>query len=163
MSHGFSCIKNLITSGRSFLFRNKQLRTVSCAIRFINSDLNSSYVYVVDRDTIQLLERLSLVNFEDNHHIAVLEDAIKFADKISDIDTNNVEPLVSVLEQSCLRLRPDQVTEGDCRASILMNAAVTEEDYFVAPPGNIPLDSITATNKQEENTTVNITLSCKSI
>lgn len=38
-----------------------------------------------------------------------------------------------------LRLRDDVVTDGNCRAIILSNAAVTEEDYFVAPTGNIPL------------------------
>jgi len=32
------------------------------------------------------------------------------------------------------------VTEGDCKEEILRNASKVEEDYFVAPPGNIPLD-----------------------
>lgn len=41
---------------------------------------------------------------------------------------------------SPLRVREDQVTEGNCKEDILKNASVTEEDYFVAPPGNIPLE-----------------------
>lgn len=31
--------------------------------------------------------------------------------------------------------------EGNCRNEILSNAKVTEENYFVAPPGNIPLET----------------------
>lgn len=31
------------------------------------------------------------------------------------------------------------MTQGNCVKDILKNAAITEEDYFVAPPGNIPL------------------------
>lgn len=39
-----------------------------------------------------------------------------------------------------LTLRDDEVTDGNCQKDILKNAALTEEDYFVAPPGNIPLE-----------------------
>lgn len=39
-----------------------------------------------------------------------------------------------------LTLRNDEVTDGNCQKDILKNAALTEEDYFVAPPGNIPLE-----------------------
>ena len=55
------------------------------------------------------------------------------------VDTESVEPLFTLLEDEALRVREDEVTEGDDRRAILSNAAVTEEDYFVAPPGNIPL------------------------
>lgn len=37
-------------------------------------------------------------------------------------------------------MRDDEVTEGNCRDDVLKNASVTEEEYFVAPPGNIPLE-----------------------
>ena len=47
--------------------------------------------------------------------------------------------MYTLLEDETLRLREDIVTEGDCREEILANAAKVEEDYFVAPPGNIPL------------------------
>lgn len=45
-----------------------------------------------------------------------------------------------------LRLRNDVVTDGYCYQDILRNAIVKEENYFVAPPGNIPLDSDTSKN-----------------
>ena len=38
-----------------------------------------------------------------------------------------------------LYLRKDEVTDGNRRDEILQNASKTVEEYFVAPPGNIPL------------------------
>lgn len=53
---------------------------------------------VVDRNTLSLLERLSLVKCDTAEGVKVLEDSIAFANKILHIDTNDVEPLYSVLE-----------------------------------------------------------------
>ena len=69
-----------------------------------------------------------------------LQDSIEFASKILPIDTTNVEPLYTVLESYPLRLRSDEVTDGNIQSEILKNALVKEEEYFVAPPGNIPLE-----------------------
>ncbi|GCC29983.1 hypothetical protein chiPu_0008427 [Chiloscyllium punctatum] len=38
-----------------------------------------------------------------------------------------------------LYLREDTVTEGYCAEAILSNAKQVVEEYFIAPPGNIPL------------------------
>lgn len=51
-------------------------------------------------------------------------------------------------------LREDKVTQGNCQKEILKNAAVTEDDYFVAPIGNIPLHEVeveTESTKQKQN------------
>ena len=69
-----------------------------------------------------------------------LEDAISFAEPIQDLDTDGVEPMYTVLENECLNLRTDEIDRNlPSREEILSNAVLTEEDYFVAPPGNIPL------------------------
>lgn len=94
---------------------------------------------LIDTATIQLLERLALVNLENKEALTTLENSIEFAEKILHIDTTNVLPLYTVLEDQNLYLREDSVTEGNCREDILRGAKVTEEDYFVSPPGNIPL------------------------
>lgn len=52
----------------------------------------------LDDETVRLLETLSLVKFESKEHIRVVEDAINFASKIESVNTDNVEPLISVLE-----------------------------------------------------------------
>ncbi|CAG5059673.1 unnamed protein product [Parnassius apollo] len=96
----------------------------------------------VDTNTIALLERLSLVKCDNVEGVEILEDSISFADKILHINTDNVEPLYSVLENENLSLRFDKITQGNCQTDILKNATVTEDDYFVAPPGNIPLHEV---------------------
>ncbi|XP_059045404.1 glutamyl-tRNA(Gln) amidotransferase subunit C, mitochondrial [Achroia grisella] len=97
---------------------------------------------VIDQNTLGLLERLSLVKCDTADGIKVLEDSIAFANKILHINTDNVQPMYSVLEEENLNLRIDKVTQGNCQKDILKNACVTEDDYFVAPPGNIPLQDI---------------------
>lgn len=72
--------------------------------------------------------------------VKTLEDSIHFASKILSIDTSNVEPLYTPLEDFPLKLREDEVTDGNKQSDVLKNATITEEEYFVAPPGNIPLE-----------------------
>lgn len=94
----------------------------------------------IDSETILLLERLSLVDLDSKEALQTLQDSIEFADRIVHIDTTGVEPLYTVLEHEYLQTRKDIVTDGNIKEDVLRNAALVEEDYFVAPPGNIPLE-----------------------
>ncbi|XP_052567295.1 glutamyl-tRNA(Gln) amidotransferase subunit C-3, mitochondrial-like [Culex pipiens pallens] len=94
----------------------------------------------VDAQTVQLLERLSLVDLDSAEAHRTLEDAIEFASQILSVDTDGVEPLNTVLERERLTLREDRVSDGKIQQDVLRNACVTEEENFVAPPGNIPLE-----------------------
>jgi len=52
----------------------------------------------VDIELINHLERLSLVEFGNKQGIERLETAVRFADTLLHIDTSDVEPMISVLE-----------------------------------------------------------------
>lgn len=97
-------------------------------------------------DLVDKLERLALVDFRTKQGLDCLEKAIRFADQLHVVDTSGVEPMNSVLEDRALYLRSDVVTEGDCADKLLELSQNTLEEYFVAPPGNIPLP------KREERT-----------
>ncbi|CAB3253472.1 unnamed protein product [Arctia plantaginis] len=87
----------------------------------------------VDRNTISLLERLSLVKYDTPEGVKILEDSITFANKILHINTTGVEPLYSVLEDKNLTLREDKITQGNCQKDILKNAVDPQdfkEDFF---------------------------------
>ncbi|KAM4745438.1 glutamyl-tRNA(Gln) amidotransferase subunit C, mitochondrial isoform 1-T2 [Anableps anableps] len=99
-------------------------------------------------DLVDKLERLALVDFRTKQGLECLEKAIRFADQLHVVDTSGVEPMDSVLEDRVLYLRDDTVTEGDCAEELLKLAKNTVEEYFVAPPGNIPLP------KREERTAI---------
>ncbi|XP_073529591.1 glutamyl-tRNA(Gln) amidotransferase subunit C, mitochondrial isoform X1 [Phyllobates terribilis] len=93
----------------------------------------------VSADVIDHLERLALVDFRNQEGVERLERAIHFANQLHNVNTEGVEPLSSVLEDRTLYMRNDAVTAGNCTELLLENAKTVVEDYFVAPPGNIPL------------------------
>ncbi|XDV21218.1 hypothetical protein PO909_026357 [Leuciscus waleckii] len=93
----------------------------------------------VSPDLVDKLERLALVDFGSKEGVDCLEKAIQFADQLHIINTEGVDPMDSVLEDRDLYLRADTVTEGECAEELLQLAKNTVEEYFVAPPGNIPL------------------------
>lgn len=96
----------------------------------------------IDKNTIAKLERISLVDFDNEGGIQRLESAIRFAQKLRDVHLDpSVKPMYSVLENERLHLREDKITEGNCDKEILKNAKLLEDEYFVAPPGNIPKSS----------------------
>ncbi|KAM9219261.1 glutamyl-tRNA(Gln) amidotransferase subunit C, mitochondrial [Leptosomus discolor] len=94
-------------------------------------------VEVLDR-----LEHLALVDFRDSEGVERLQRAVQFAEQLHEVNTDGVEPMDSVLEDRCLYLRADDVTEGNCTKELLKNAREKVEEYFVAPPGNIPLPKL---------------------
>ncbi|XP_050762838.1 glutamyl-tRNA(Gln) amidotransferase subunit C, mitochondrial, partial [Gymnogyps californianus] len=93
-------------------------------------------------EVLDHLEHLALVDFRDSEGVERLQKAIQFADQLHCVNTDGVEPMDSVLEDRCLYLREDDVTEGDCTKELLKNAREKVEEYFVAPPGNIPLPKL---------------------
>ena len=63
--------------------------------------MNTSFnvqVTTVNIELINHLERLSLVEFGNKQGIERLETAVRFADTLLHVDTSNVEPMTSVLE-----------------------------------------------------------------
>ncbi|XP_077995640.1 glutamyl-tRNA(Gln) amidotransferase subunit C, mitochondrial-like [Glandiceps talaboti] len=95
----------------------------------------------IDAETVRRLERLALVKFSDSAGVERLSRAVRFADQLFVVDTAGVEPMSTVLEDRSLYLRKDEVKEGYCIKEVMQNAAEVCEEYFVAPPGNIPLRS----------------------
>ena len=94
---------------------------------------------VIDPATIEHLERISLVDFANVAGVKRLEEAVKLAEVVTRVDTTGVEPLYSILEEESLRLREDVAEPPNNRNSLMRMATWSEEDYFVAPQGNVPL------------------------
>ncbi len=61
-----------------------------------------------------------------------LTNIIGFVEQLSEVDTDNVEPLASVVDLNA-RLREDEVTDGGYPKEILANAPEELEGYFVVP------------------------------
>lgn len=96
-----------------------------------------------DQDLINHLERLSLVRFSNEEAVAHLRMAVRYANQLMQLNTEGVEPLETVLEDLECPLRDDVIDETIKKEEVLMNAEELVEDYFVTPPGNIPLQEVT--------------------
>lgn len=133
----FTKVLTRITFTKLYKYQIRQQKTFTAE----HDKYNINKEIKISKETIAKLERLSLVDFDNEAGIKRLEAAIKFVEKIKNFPIDDsVKPLYTVLEKESLRMRDDEVTEGNCREKIIKNAAVTEEEYFVAPIGNSSLE-----------------------
>ncbi|XP_063050620.1 glutamyl-tRNA(Gln) amidotransferase subunit C, mitochondrial [Engraulis encrasicolus] len=93
----------------------------------------------VPGEIVDKLERLALVDFQNQEGVECLEKAIQFADQLHSVATAGVEPMDSVLFDRSMHLRQDSISEGECAEALLTLSKQVVDEYFVAPPGNIPL------------------------
>ena len=89
----------------------------------------------IDKDTAAKVARLASIEMDD----AQLEKAapqisgiLDWIEQLSEVDTDNVAPLASVVDID-LKLRKDEVSDGDCVDLVLKNAPEETQNYFVVP------------------------------
>ena len=87
----------------------------------------------MDQKTIERvadLARLDLSNDQKQNLGGQLENILGFVEQLSEVDTENVEPLASVVDVS-LTLRKDEVTDGGKKDDVLANSPEENEDFYV--------------------------------
>lgn len=89
----------------------------------------------IDNQTVKRIAFLSRLKVEDEKIEDVKDEfnqILHWIDELSEVDTSNVEPLVS-LNSKALRLRKDEITAKNNKDAILQNAPCAEFDYFSVP------------------------------
>ena len=89
----------------------------------------------VDVATVRRLAELSKLSFsenEENEMVDGLNEMIAFVDKLKELDTANVEPLVFMTEETNV-LREDVVEAPISQAEALKNAPSKDMYYFRVP------------------------------
>ena len=89
----------------------------------------------VDVETVKRIAFLSRLKIEEENVEATKNEFNKimaWVDALKEVDTDNVEALVSVNENN-IALRKDEVTAGNCAQAILANAPMKEYGYFAVP------------------------------
>lgn len=89
----------------------------------------------LSKEDVAKVARLSRVKMSDERMeelLPQLSNIIGFVEQLSEVDTDNVEPLASVVDINA-RLREDKITDGGYQTEILANAPDTMEGYFVVP------------------------------
>ena len=61
-----------------------------------------------------------------------LSNILGWIEQLNEVDTTGVEPMTSVVRMDLAR-RPDVVTDGNCRDTILANAPEAAQGYFAVP------------------------------
>ena len=89
----------------------------------------------IDLKTIKHISKLSRISVEESKAKKLagdLNSIFDFIEKLNELDTENIEPLTSVVEIT-LKLRSDEVKSENIREQILKNSPDENEDFFVVP------------------------------
>ena len=89
----------------------------------------------IDNDTVRQIAYLSRLKVEPEKLEETKQEFNKilaWVEELGEVDTDNVEPLVSVNDEA-LSLREDNVSAGGLSKEVLANAPAQEFGYFVVP------------------------------
>jgi aspartyl-tRNA(Asn)/glutamyl-tRNA(Gln) amidotransferase subunit C len=89
----------------------------------------------VDQATVRRIARLARIRISDNE-VPKLESELNhilgWIEMMDEVDTDNVEPMTSVVENT-MRLREDVVSDGGYPEQVTGNAPATDENFFMVP------------------------------
>jgi aspartyl-tRNA(Asn)/glutamyl-tRNA(Gln) amidotransferase subunit C len=89
----------------------------------------------VDSDTVRRIAHLARIRLEDDRIEPMREELntiLAFVEQLDEVDTQNVEPMTSVVATK-MRLRPDVVTDGGISEDVIANAPASEDGFFMVP------------------------------
>jgi aspartyl-tRNA(Asn)/glutamyl-tRNA(Gln) amidotransferase subunit C len=81
---------------------------------------------------IAALARIRVAEAELEPLAAELSHILTWVEQLAELDTEGVAPIASFAAAQ-LPMRPDRVTDGDCRDAILDNAPRAAKGFFVVP------------------------------
>jgi aspartyl-tRNA(Asn)/glutamyl-tRNA(Gln) amidotransferase subunit C len=86
----------------------------------------------IDKETVEKiahLARLELTEVEKEKSIEELSEILNFMDKLNELNTDGVEPLI-YMNDAVNVLRPDEVIQEMTRAEALQNSPLKNEEYI---------------------------------
>ena len=89
----------------------------------------------INLKTIKHISKLSRISVDDakaDKLAGDLNSIFAFIEKLNELNTDNVEPLTSVVETT-LKFRTDEIKSKDIKDQILKNSPEKNEDFFVVP------------------------------
>jgi aspartyl-tRNA(Asn)/glutamyl-tRNA(Gln) amidotransferase subunit C len=89
----------------------------------------------VDADTVRRvahLARIAVAPDEVENLKGELNAILAFVEQLAEVNVEGVEPMTSVTPMQ-LKMRQDEVTDGDKADAVLANAPAHEHHYFLVP------------------------------
>lgn len=81
---------------------------------------------------IAKLARIGMSDTEVEALVPEINNILGWVEQLSEVNTDGIEPLTAVIDQR-LRLRDDEVTDGNIRNEILANAPDAQHGFFAVP------------------------------
>jgi len=81
---------------------------------------------------IAKLARIGMSDPEIEALVPELNTILGWVEQLGEVNTEGVQPLTAVIDQK-LRLRDDQITDGDIRDEVLANAPEAQHGFFAVP------------------------------
>lgn len=89
----------------------------------------------IDSSTVDKLADLAKLEFDASAKEEIIKDlnrVLKFVDKLNELDTENVEPLTYLTDETNI-LRKDEVIQTISQKEALSNAPQKDSDYIIVP------------------------------
>lgn len=89
----------------------------------------------INNETIEKLSDLAKLNFNETEKVALINDLnriLSYIDKLNEVNTDGVEPLIFMSELVNV-LREDEAKPVATKAEALLNAPAKDSDYFRVP------------------------------
>jgi aspartyl-tRNA(Asn)/glutamyl-tRNA(Gln) amidotransferase subunit C len=89
----------------------------------------------VDTDTVRRvahLARLAVAADEVEDLRRELNAMLAFVEQLADVDVTGIEPMTSVTPMA-MKMRKDEVNDGNIAGDVLANAPAREDHFFVVP------------------------------
>jgi len=89
----------------------------------------------INDSLVDKLAMLSRLHFSESEKVSIkndLEKMIRFVDKLNELDTTGVEPLMHISSNVNV-LREDEVIPGCTREEALLNSPMKDEQFFKVP------------------------------
>lgn len=89
----------------------------------------------IDQDLVKKIAHLARIKVSDDdvkHLETELSNIMDWVEQLSEVDTDGVQPLTSVVDAT-LRMRADIVNDGGYPEDIVKNAPSSEDNFFVVP------------------------------
>jgi len=89
----------------------------------------------VDAETVRRVAHLARVGVADDeieHLQGELNAMLAFVERLAEVDVEGAEPMTSVTPMA-MKMRKDEVNDGDIADAVMANAPVREDHFFVVP------------------------------
>lgn len=89
----------------------------------------------VDVATVKRVARLARLAVTEDEAVRMtgeLNGILGFVEQLSEVDVTGVEPMTSVTPMA-MKMRQDEVTDGNIADRIVANAPLTEQNFFEVP------------------------------